>query len=76
MSNIKQILAKRLKECRKDLKMTQMQVSIQCDISERAYQNYELMLREPKLEILLRIADCYKVSIDYLVGRTDIKNIS
>lgn len=31
------------------------------------------MTREPKLEILVRIADLYGVSLDYLVGRTDEK---
>lgn len=53
--------------------LTQRQVAIYCDITEKAYQNYELMTREPKLEILVRIADLYKVSLDYLVGRTDDK---
>lgn len=70
---MKEILAIRLKECRKELKLTQMQVAIRCDITEKAYQNYELLAREPKLEILMRIADCYNVSIDYLVGRTNEK---
>ena len=45
-----------------------MQVAVYCDISEKTYQNYELMAREPKLEILAKIADLYEVSIDYLVA--------
>ena len=68
---MKDILAKRLKECRKAKGLTQMQVATYCDITEKAYQNYELMTREPKLEILVRIADLYQVSLDYLTGRTD-----
>ena len=70
---MKEILAKRLKECRKAKGLTQMQVATYCDITEKAYQNYELMTREPKLEILVRIADLYQVSLDYLTGRTDHK---
>ena len=70
---MKTILSKRLKECRKEKRYTQVQVAIYCDITEKAYQNYELMTREPKLEILVRIADLYGVSLDYLVGRTDEK---
>ena len=70
---MREILAKRLRECRKAMGYTQMQVSIYCDITEKAYQNYELMTREPKIEILVRIADLYKVSLDYLCGRTDEK---
>ncbi len=67
---MKNILAQRLKECRKEKGLTQMQVAIYCDITETAYQNYELMRREPKLDILIRIADLYEVSLDYLTGRT------
>ena len=70
---MKEILAKRLKECRKAKGLTQMQVATYCDITEKAYQNYELMTREPKLEILVRIADLFQVSLDYLTGRTDRK---
>lgn len=66
---MKEILSKRLKELRKQKGYTQAQVAIYCDITEKAYQNYELMTREPKIEILMRIADLYNVSIDYLVGR-------
>ena len=70
---MKEILAKRLKECRKAQGLTQMQVATYCDITEKAYQNYELMTREPKLEILVRIADFFQVSLDYLTGRTNRK---
>lgn len=70
------ILASRLKECRKEKGLTQGQVAIYCDITEKAYQNYELMTREPKLEILVRIADFFDVSLDYLTGRTDEKHVS
>ena len=73
--NMKEILAQRLKECRKERGLTQMQVATYCDISEKAYQNYELMTREPKLEILVRIADLYGVSLDDLTGRTDRKEM-
>ena len=73
---MRDILAKRLKACRKDKGCTQNQVAIYCDITEKAYQNYELTTREPKLEILLKIADYVDVSLDYLVGRTDNKPVN
>ena len=56
--------------------MTQWEVAVYCDITEKAYQNYELMTREPKLEILTRIADRFGVSLDYLVGRTENKTVN
>lgn len=68
-------LARRLRECRKEKGLTQGQVAIYCDITEKAYQNYELSTREPKLGILIRIAEFYQVSLDYLVGRSDEKEL-
>lgn len=68
---MKDILSKRLKKCRDEAGLTQIKVAIYCDITEKAYQNYELGVHEPKVSILARIARLYKVSIDYLVGLTD-----
>lgn len=68
---MKDILAKRLRKCREEADLTQIKVAIYCDITEKAYQNYELGVREPKLSIITRIAQFYQVSIDYLVGLTD-----
>lgn len=73
---MREILARRLKQCRAEKGLTQREVAIYCDLTEKAYQNYELTTREPKLEILLRIADFFDVSIDYLVGRTDKKQVN
>jgi transcriptional regulator with XRE-family HTH domain len=69
------ILSERLRQCRKDAGLTQAQLAIYADITEKAYQNYEALRREPKLEILVRIADTLDVSLDYLVGRSDEKKI-
>lgn len=69
-------MAQRLKQCRMERGLTQREVAIYCDITEKAYQNYELMTREPKLEVLIRIADVFHVSMDYLVGRTDKRPVN
>ena len=69
-------LSERLKECRKEAGLTQWEVAVYCDITEKTYQNYELMTREPKIEILVRIADKFGVSLDYLVGRTNVKDVN
>lgn len=73
---MRELLAQRLRKCRKDAELTQMQVAVYCDITEKTYQNYELMTREPKLEILVRIAEYFNVSLDYLTGRTDHKEVN
>lgn len=68
---MRDILSKRLRKCRDEAGLTQIKVAIYCDITEKAYQNYELGVHEPKVSILARIARLYNVSIDYLVGLTD-----
>lgn len=73
---MREILSERLKECRKEASLTQWEVAVYCDITEKTYQNYELMTREPKIEILMRIADKLGVSLDYLVGRTNVKDVN
>ena len=73
---MREILAERLKQCRKEQGFTQREVAIYCDITEKTYQNYELMTREPKVEILLKIADVFEVSLDYLLGRTEKKQVN
>ncbi|MCI9187527.1 MAG: helix-turn-helix transcriptional regulator [Oscillospiraceae bacterium] len=65
------VLPQRLKECREKMKYRQIDVATYSDITEAAYQNYERGRREPKLSILMRIAQTFHVSVDYLVGLTD-----
>lgn len=68
---VKKILGDRLREYREKFHYTQIQVAIYSDITEKAYSNYELGKQMPRLDILMRIADVYGVSLDYLTGRTD-----
>lgn len=66
----------RLKICRKSCHKTQKDVAQFLQISERAYQHYELGDREPSNETLTALAKYFNVSIDYLVGRTDNPNVN
>ena len=66
---MKEVISKRLKELRKKHGYSQNEVAIYCDITEKAYQNYELKTRLPKIDVLVKIADLYKISLDYLDGR-------
>jgi len=59
----------RLKEIRKAHGITQKQLAIEIGASERGIQHYELNEREPSLSTLIVLADYFKISIDYLVGR-------
>lgn len=66
-------LAERLKELRKEKDLRQEHVAVALNISMSAYCNYEQGKREPVASVLCRMADYYDVSVDYLLGRSDIR---
>ncbi len=61
----------RIKNLREDNDLTQRQISEFLSISQVAYSHYELNKRIIPLEVLSKLADYYKTSIDYLLFRTD-----
>ena len=61
----------RLRACRKILQKTQPQAAQEAGIVYRTYQRYESGEAEPTLTPLIKLADYYGVSLDYLAGRTD-----
>lgn len=64
----------RLKELRKELNLFQSDVANQLGIATPAYANYEAERRDMSTEIQKRIADYFKVSVDYLMGYTNERN--
>jgi len=65
------IVSERLKQLRKEYKLSQKQVAEILGISESGYGYYEQGRNEPSIEMLNKLADRYNVTIDYLLGRTD-----
>ncbi len=63
----------RMRDMREDNDLTQKKIAeyLMCDQS--LYSKYERGEREIPLSLLIKLADYYDVSLDYLVGRTDIK---
>ena len=62
-----------LKELRKNEKLTQTDIAKILNVAKSTYCGYELGSSEPTLETLIKLADYYGVSLDYLVGR-EFKN--
>ena len=58
-----------LKQAREAARFTQMQAAKALEISDGTYKNYEQGKREPNNTLLLKIADLYGVTTDYLLGR-------
>ncbi|AEM79783.1 helix-turn-helix domain-containing protein [Thermoanaerobacter wiegelii] len=64
----------RLKELRKEKNLTQEDLAKILGISRSTIAGYETERKEPDYETLKKIADFFNVSIDYLLGRTDIRS--
>lgn len=63
------MLAENLKYLRKEHALSQQKIADILGIPQRRYSNYETGTSEPNIETLIKIADYYKISLDYLVGR-------
>ena len=66
----------RLRELRKRRGYTQISLQMQTGIEQALLSKFENMERIPPTETLLRLADFYNVSIDYILCRTDKPEIN
>lgn len=64
------IFHERLHELRKLNKLTQVSVAEYLDISQPSYIRYENGSAEPSYENLVKLADLFDVTTDYLLGRS------
>ena len=65
------VFLERLRECRQKKGLSQKDAAKEMDIVFRSYRRYECGDSEPTLSVLIKMADFYGVSIDYLAGRTE-----
>ena len=61
----------RLRDLREDHDLNQTQLAQYLNCSQVSYSYYELGRREIPLSLLMKLADFYKTSTDYLLFRTD-----
>ena len=66
----------KLCELREKIGVTQTQAAKTIGITPRQYQRFEKGEQKPGFENLLKIADYYCVSVDWLMGRTDKREVN
>ena len=64
----------RIKELHKDHDKIQRDLAAVLNMPQSQYWRYEQGFRDIPTDILIKLADYYGVSIDYLLGRTDTPN--
>ena len=63
----------RLRELRKAKGLSQKALAEAVGMSDTGIQNYELETRTPNADVIIKLADFFNVSTDYLLGRTGCK---
>lgn len=65
-----------IKKLREERKLSQKDIADHLGVTRQAVNSYECGRREPDYEVLIKLADFFEVSVDYLLGRTTSRNIN
>lgn len=65
----KDFFCEALKKARHERSMTQTQTAEKLNITQRAYSYYETGKAEPDMQTIVKIADLFQLTTDYLLGR-------
>ena len=68
--------SQRLLLLRQEAGMTQQQVADAIQTTLRQYQRFEKGEQKPGFDNLVRLADCFQVSLDFLAGRTERRTMA
>jgi transcriptional regulator with XRE-family HTH domain len=63
----------KIKNLREELNLTQQELADKLNCSKSVIGLYENEFRKPSLEILVKLSEIFDCSIDYLLGKTNIK---
>ena len=66
---------KRIRDLREDNDLTQKELAKALCCSQQVYSNYELGQRDIPTDVLIKLSAFYKVSVDYILGISDVKQI-
>lgn len=68
-------MLKNLKLLRAEKNISQQQLADVVGVSQQSINKYENHSVEPDIDTLIRISDFFSVSVDFLIGRTDVRII-
>lgn len=66
----------RIRELRAEKNITQLRLSLELEVSQETVSAYENGKHLPSLKSLIKMADIFYVSTDYLIGRSDVRKPS
>ncbi|AHA75302.1 MULTISPECIES: helix-turn-helix domain-containing protein [Bacillus] len=68
-------LAVRIKEMRKETKLSQKQLGEKANVTESFISKIESGAKKPSIEVISKLAEILGVSVDYLLGHSDHKSL-
>lgn len=69
-------MVKNLRLLREEFGLSQQRLADMLSISQQAIFKYEKTSNEPDIATLIKLSDIFNVSVDYLIGNTDIREQS
>ena len=72
-AQMRETIAHRIKSCRLEARMTQEELGNRINVNYLTYRGYENCKSDIPIVCLVRIADVFGVTMDYLTGRTEDK---
>lgn len=73
--NMKNFKMSNLKALREKKNITQIKLSTEIEVSQEVISHYEIGQSKPNIENLIKLADYFHCSTDYLLNRTNIPNV-
>ena len=65
------VMAERLKELRLEKGLSQIEVAKWISVSRTSYTKYETGVYEPSIDTLVKLAEFYGVTVDYIIGHSN-----
>ncbi|MGM0239440.1 helix-turn-helix domain-containing protein [Enterococcus sp. AZ103] len=69
------MLNNRIKSLRKEMGWTQNDLATKINVSQQTIGSWEVGRAEPNSEVLIKLSELFGVTVDYLLGKTDKKQI-
>ena len=68
---MRDVICKRLIDLREEKDLKQRELAAVLNVDQTAYSNYEIGKRAIPIASLIKLADFYDTTVDYIIGRTD-----
>lgn len=70
------MLSSNIKSLRKAFNLSQVELAKKLSVTKQTISNWENDNIQPSIDMLVKLSDCFNVTTDYLLGRSDSTSVS